>query len=88
MAIQDFARISSLSTQAATCLEKYQATKQENDRIQALEQVLKLARSLEPPGDAIFKLFLMVRRIDLHASKRLAIMFQNKAYRSYGRQDC
>jgi hypothetical protein len=62
----------------------YQATRNAKTRHSALENVIGLARALEEPADAIYKLFLSVRP-NRRRFIYLVIMFRTKAYRSHGR---
>lgn len=60
MTTQEFFNISSLSAKAVASIGAYQAAKSEKARLGALENATRLARALEKPADAIYKLFVSV----------------------------
>ncbi|KAL4913627.1 S-adenosyl-L-methionine-dependent methyltransferase [Aspergillus aurantiobrunneus] len=55
---QDVEILLTLSKQAVASVNEYKATQKIDDRLQALEQVRKLARALEQPGDTVYQLAL------------------------------
>ncbi|PLB53889.1 S-adenosyl-L-methionine-dependent methyltransferase [Aspergillus steynii IBT 23096] len=61
MSTEEFTAISALCPKVMRSIDEYQNTAKESDRLSALEQVNKLARALEKPGFAVYKIFFSVR---------------------------
>lgn len=86
MTIQEHVDISTMSSRAFESVRNYEDTMSESDRLQALEQIAGLARALEKPADAVYKLFMSVRKMAPFEDS--VLIYRVQANHSYGRQNC